>query len=260
MKITLISTATFPSDQGIRTISSVLKQQGHEVKLIFMTLSEDYSRNYTKSELIQLAKICEQTDLIGICSYASTAKRAIRIIKSLKQLNIPIVYGGVHATISPQDCIKHTDIVCVGEGEGAIIELAVAIEKNKSINKIKNLWVRDKKTNKIIKNPVRDIIDDLDSLPLADYDIKNHYILEKSRIRKFKEYDLSGQIFFLTGRGCPYGCDYCSNSLFNELYKGKRKQILRWHSPEYIIEGILELKKKLPSRMSWTSTRSSTMP
>ncbi len=245
MKITLISTATFPSDQGIRTISSVLKKAGHDVKLVFMTLSEDYSRNYIKSELIQLAKICKNSDLIGICSYASTAKRAIRIIKFLKQLNIPIVYGGVHATICPQACIKHADIVCIGEGEGAIVNLAEAIEKNKSIDKIKNLWI--KKENKIIKNPVRNIINDLDSLPLADYNIESHYILEKGKIRKFREQDLAGQIFFLTGRGCPYGCDYCSNSLFNELYKGKRKQILRWHSPEYIIKGILELKKKLPS-------------
>ncbi len=246
MKIILISTATFPSDQGIRTISSVLKEQGHKVKLIFMALSEDYSRNYTRSELSQLAKICKNANLIGISSYASTAKRASRIISFLKKrFNVPIVYGGVHATISPEDCIKYSDIVCVGEGEGAIVDLTKALEKNKSINKIKNLWI--KRGNKIMKNPVRRIIDNVDTLPLADYDIEDHYILENTKLRRFKEEDLAGQIFFLTGRGCPYGCDYCSNSFFNELYKGKRKQILRWHSPEYIIKGILFLKNKLPS-------------
>ena len=50
MKITLISAATYPSDQGIRTISAVLKKAGHDDKLVFMTLSEDYSKFYTKSE------------------------------------------------------------------------------------------------------------------------------------------------------------------------------------------------------------------
>ena len=94
---------------------------------------------------------------------------------------------------------------------------------------------------------MRELIDNIDSLPFPDYDIENHYILEHRRIRKFKEYDLGGQVFFLTGRGCPYGCDYCSNSFFNELYKGKRKKILRWHSPEYIIKGILFLKNRFPS-------------
>ena len=128
MKITLISTSTFPSDQGIRTISSVLKKHGYEIKLVFMTLSEDYSRNYNKNELLQLEKICRGSKLIGVASYASTAKRASRIINYLKKLNIPIVYGGVHATISPELCIRDADIVCVGEGEETVVELAEAIE------------------------------------------------------------------------------------------------------------------------------------
>ncbi len=251
MKITLISTSTFPSDQGLRTISAVLKKAGHQVKIVFMTLSEDYNRNYTKSELQQLAKICQGSSLIGVSAYASTSKRAARIILYLKKYfpQIPIVYGGVHATICPEDCIKYADIVCIGEGEEAIVELAEAIKKQKSFDKIKNLWIRkkEKQENKLIKNSVRNIIDDVDKLPFPDFDIENHYILEKRRIRKFKERDLAGGIFFLTGRGCPYGCDYCSNSFFNELYKGKRKKILRLHSPEYIIKGILYMKKKFPN-------------
>src|SRR4030042_1305514 len=161
MKITLISTSTFPSDQGIRTISAVLRKAGHNVTLVFMALSEDYSKNYTESELKQLEKIAEGSKLVGIASYASTAKRAERIITYLKKLNVPIVYGGVHPTISPEQAVTISDIVCIGEGEEAIIELASAIEKGKSIDKIKNLWI--KKQNKIIKNPVRNIIDNIDS-------------------------------------------------------------------------------------------------
>jgi len=244
MKITLISAATYPSDQGIRTISAVLKKAGHQVNMVFMTLSEDYSKFYTKNELQQLAKLCKNSELIGFSSFVSTAPRAIQIIKYLEKRypKIPLVWGGIHATISPKDCIKHCDIVCVGEGEETILDLVNAIEKNKPIDKINNLWI--KKDNKIIKNPVRPLIDDLDSIPLPDYDTKKHYILEHNNLRKFKEEDLDGAIFFLTGRGCPYGCDYCSNSLLNELYKGKRKKIVRWHSVDYIIKGILELRKK----------------
>ncbi len=257
MKITLISTSTFPSDQGIRTISSVLKKEGHDVKIVFMTLSEDYSQNYNLSELIQLLQICKDSKLIGVNSFASTSTRASRIISFLKKnLYIPIVYGGVHATISPEDCIKFSDIVCIGEGEGAIIDITKAIEKGKNFEKIKNLWI--KKRGGIVKNPVRNLIDDLDSLPMPDYDIETHYILNKGKIRKFIEEDLAGQIFFLTGRGCPYGCDYCSNSFFNKLYEKKRKKILRWHSPEYIIKGILELKEKFPKTLSYFDIRDDT--
>ncbi len=258
MKITLISTSTFPSDQGIRTISAVLKREGHEVKVIFMSLSEDYSKNYNLSELNQLLRLCQGSQLIGVNSYASTSQRASRIISFLKKnLDIPMVYGGIHTTISPEDCIKVADIVCIGEGEGAIIELVKAIEKGKSFDKIKNLWIR-KADGTIKRNPVRNVIDNIDSLPLPDYNIETHYLLERGKIRKFKEEDLAGQIFFLTGRGCPYGCDYCSNSFFNKLYEGKRKQILRWHSPEYIIKGVLELKKKFPKTLGYFDIRDDT--
>lgn len=244
MKITLISTATFPSDQGIRTISSILKKAGHNVKIVFMTYSEDYSKLYSLQELSQLYLICKNSELIGINSFASTAPRAIQIIKFLEKKRVlaPIVWGGIHATISPEDCIKHCNLVCVGEAEEAILDLVKAIENKKSFNKLKNFWVKDK--DKIIKNPVRPMIDNLDSLPFVDYDLEDHYILENHNLRKFKENDLSGQIFFLTGRGCPYGCTYCSNNVLNELYKGKCKKIVRWHSADYIINCILGLKKR----------------
>ena len=242
MKITLISTATFPSDQGIRTISSILKREGYEVKIIFLAYTENYKKLYTSNILNQLFNLCKDSDMIGINSFASTAPRAIQVINKLKILNKPIVWGGIHATISPQECIKYTDIVCVGEGEEATIDLANSIKNRKDYSKIKNLWVR--KNNTVIKNPVRNLIDDLDSLPPVDYEISDHYILDRKNIRKFKEIDLGGQIFFLTGRGCPYGCAYCSNDFLNKLYEGKRKKIIRWHSPEYIIDCILDLKKR----------------
>lgn len=245
MKISLVSTSTFPSDQGIRTISAVLKKAGHSVNLIFMTASEDYSKFYLRKDLIQLARLCKNSDMIGVSSFASTSKRAIQIIKFLKPLKIPIVWGGIHATISPQECIKHCDIVCVGEGEETVIELASAIENKKKINKIKNLWI--KTDNSIIKNEVRPLLDNVDQIPFPDFDTETHYILDKHKMRKFRESDLAGQIFFLTGRGCPYGCDYCSNNFLNELYKGKRKRIVRWHSVDYIISGILYMRKKFPN-------------
>ena len=246
MKITLISTSTFPSDQGIRTISAVLKKASHKVNLVFMTLSEDYSRNYTTKELLQLLKIAKDSRIIGVSSFASTAKRAAKILHFLKnKTNALLVYGGVHATISPDEAIKHSDVVCIGEGEGAVLELVNALENNSPMDNIKNLWVKE--SIGIIKNPVRNLIDNLDELPFPDFDIHTHYVLENRKIRKFKERDLAGQIFFLTGRGCPYGCDYCSNRFFNDLYQGKRKKILRWHSPEYIIKGILYMKNKFPN-------------
>jgi radical SAM superfamily enzyme YgiQ (UPF0313 family) len=243
MRITLISTSTYPSDQGIRTISSVLKSKGHKVRLVFMTESEDYSKFYSLKALSQLKELCKDSDIIGISSMTSTSKRAVQIIQSLRSLNIPILWGGVHATLAPEECIKHADIVCVGEGEEAILELVNNLEKKKSITGIKNLWI--KSNGKIIRNPPRPLIQNLDKLPFVDYEVNDHYILKRN-IVKFSETDLNGYIFFLTGRGCPYCCTYCSNKAFNNVYAGKWGRV-RWHSPDYIIKGILYLKQKYPS-------------
>ena len=238
MKITLISTSTYPSDQGLRSISSVLKREDYEVKMVFLVESEDYKKLYSKKVLKQLKNLVKDSDLIGISSYASTAKRAEHVIQSLKDKTI--IYGGVHATISPEDCIKKCDIVCVGEGEEAFLEFVRKFESKKNYFNVKNFWFR--KDGKIIKNEVRGLIKDVDKLPYADYDINDHYILENNKIIKFEERHFNGYIFFLTGRGCPNSCTYCSNRLFNTLYKGKGK-ILRWHSADYIINCILDLRR-----------------
>lgn len=244
MKITLISTSTYPSDQGIRSISSYLKKYNYKVNIIFLQYTEDYSKFYTKNILKQIYKLCKDSDIIGISSYASTAPRASQVIKYLRPRlheTVPIIYGGIHATIAPESCLEDTPIVVVGEAEQAFLEVIQNIEKNKDILQIPNVYL--KRENKIIKNPSRPLIENLDSLPYADYDIMDHYILDRNKIRKFRESDLNGYIFFLTGRGCPYGCTYCSNNLLNEMYKGKGK-VVRWHSPSYIIDNILFLTKK----------------
>lgn len=244
MKISLISTSTYASDQGLRMISSYLKKNGYEVNIIFLTESEDYSKLYSWKVLRQLLNLVKDSELIGIAAYASTAKRASQVIRALKsKVNIPIVYGGIHATISPEECIKENETVCVGEGEEAMLELADAVKNKKSFDKIKNLWIR--KNGKIIKNQVRPLVENLDKYPYADYELNDHYILENNNIVKFQERHLNGYIFFLTGRGCPYSCTYCSNRLLNNLYKGQKP--VRWHSPDYIINCIIGLRKKYKS-------------
>ncbi len=242
MKIVLISTLNAPTDQGLRILSSILKKAGYDTSLIFMSTPKNL---YSKKELKQLEFFCKDCDLVGISSFSATALKAIQIINLLKRKVPNIVWGGIHATLYPEECINYCNIVCVGEAEEVILDLVKAIEKNKPIDKIKNLWI--KKKNEIIKNPIRNMINNLDEIPFQDFDIETHYILKENQIQRFKEKDFGGQIIFMTGRGCPYSCDYCSNNAFNKLYKGKRKSILRWHSIDYVINEMSFVKNKFPS-------------
>src|SRR3989338_5704252 len=138
MNITLISTNTFPSEQGLWTISACLKQADHKVKIIFLTLSENYKELYSKEILEQLKQATKDTQLVGLSSMGSTANRASQIIGLFQNNNIPVTWGGPHPTFFPNDCFKGCNIICVGEGEEAFVELAEKIQRKQDITKIKN--------------------------------------------------------------------------------------------------------------------------
>lgn len=241
MKFVLISTSTYPSDQGLRTVSSCLKRSGHKVKMIFLPAEEAYHMKYPECAVNQIIEICKDAGVIGISSYASTSVRAEDIIEKLKPLGKPIVWGGPHATISPQMCIEKVGIVCVGEGEEAMVELADKIEKGEDYSHVQNFWV--KKGKKIFKNEIRQMPHMLDNLAPPDYDLEDHYILKKDSLTPFFEKDLNGMIFFMTTRGCVNACTYCSNHRYRQLYTGKGK-LLRSYSIGYVITELVRLKNK----------------
>lgn len=241
MKIHLISTSTTVSDQGLRTISSNLKKNGHEVKMLFLPLgTDDYGEVYSRKVINQIKKETEGSELIGINAMASTVKRAEQLIKILQREGKKIVWGGYHVTFFPEKCFKICNIISRGESEEAFVELA----NGKDITKIKNLWVRE--NGKEYRNDVRNYNQDLDLLEAPDYDIEDHKILDGDVIRDFNEKDFNGVIFFQTARGCPHACAYCTNTIMREVYKGKGK-VLRSHSVDYVIKELRRLKDKFRS-------------
>ncbi|MBU0503114.1 MAG: radical SAM protein, partial [Candidatus Omnitrophica bacterium] len=122
------------------------------------------------------------------------------------------------------------DMVCVGEGEYPMLELANSMQKGLVDYSIKNIWF--KHNGNIIQNDIRELLDNLDSFPFADHDI--YYDLSKF----FKVgYNIS------TSRGCPNACTYCSHSYLHELYTGKGRYV-RQRSVYNVISELLEAKRK----------------
>ena len=244
MKITLISTSTFPNDQGLRTLSACLEREGHEVLMIFLPLVEDYTRKYTKKELDEVWNKTKNSQLVGIGSMESTTGRAKQLIDLFQNKNIPVVWGGPHATFFPEKCFKLGNIIAVGEAEDAIVELANKMEKGDEITNIKNFWIR--KNSSEYKNPVRAPPNNLDVLAMPDFDIEDQWILERGKLIPFEERHLVGMIFFQTERGCPQACSYCTNNILRALYEDKA-DLLRTHSVDYVITFFKKIKKKFPS-------------
>ena len=245
MKITLLSTSTHPSDQGLRTLSACLKREGHQVKMVFLPLQEnDYSSTYSPEIVEQIDKVIEGSGLIGIGAMSSTSTRAIHLIKHYESKGIPVVWGGPAPTFFPEKCFQNCNIVAVGECEHSLMELAKKLETKEDISTIANLYIR--LNNQEYKNPVRSPVNDLDELAHPDYDIEEQLILENGKLIPFEERFLAGIIYFQTERGCPQACSFCTNNILRDLYKGKSDR-LRTHSVNYVIEELSRMQKKFPS-------------
>ena len=155
--------------------------------------------------------------------YVLIAKRLTELIK--KYTSSIVVWGGVGPTISPEDHIKLTDIICIGEGERALEELVVAVRDGKDYKNIKNLWVND--GPKVIKNPQGPLIQDLDYLPFAEYGNENMYFIEHNKLSR-EDPELDHPVLYLQStRGCPYSCSFCIETMYHDIYKGLGKFVRR---------------------------------
>lgn len=246
--IALYDTYSFP----ICTLHAVLKEAGFNVNSIFFkhlnpNSTMDPSSSNEINCLIKLIKELEP-DIIGISVLSTHFKLASKITEEIKrELNTLVIWGGVHPTIRPYQCLEFTDIVCIGEGEGAIVELATQLSKGGEIDKIQNLWI--KKGNKIIRDDLRPLIQDLDSVPFPDFSNESKYLVENGNVLPLPDPDQRTAYGLMTSRGCPFSCTYCCNNVLRRIYKGKGKYIRR-RTVENVIEELAQSKKRFKNLAS----------
>ncbi len=225
MKILFVTQPFVIEPLGIMYLSAQLKKAGHQTDLI--TTRENY-----------IQKIEEwNPDLIAYSVITGSQHFYFKLNKGIKEKfpEIKTFMGGPYITFSPQSMEKEPiDIICIGEGEEAIVELANKLEKRKDITKIKNLWV--KKDGKIFKNEIRPYIKDIDKLEFPDRELIYKYEDQKNNPIKH----------FIATRGCPYKCTYCFNHQYHKLYKGKGP-LVRYRSVDNVIKEIKEVVEKYPT-------------
>ena len=181
-------------------------------------------------------------NIIGISvlsSFYSIAKRITKLIKY--NTSAMVIWGGIHPTIYPESCIKDADLICLGEGEKALIDLVISLRDGKDYYHIDNLWINN--GNNIIKNSMRSLIKDLDSLPFPSYGNESFFFIESNKITKKDITLLDPNIFYIyikSSRGCPFACSYCVNSILKQLFK-KLGHYNRRRSVANVIEEIKEI-------------------
>lgn len=170
---------------GQAHLAGALTEAGHEVDFVDMYHTP-----------IDLKTYVERTkpDFLGISISTILYQKALSLIDSVSELDIPIIVGGPHPSIMPQTIPERVDYIVVGEGEKSIVDI-----------------VDGKVDNRIVSYP---LVQDINTLPTPKFDI-------------FDKYQYHNNTPFLTGkkmtslctsRGCPFQCTFCSNVWYGKKY------------------------------------------
>ncbi len=231
--------------RGANLIAALLKRCGHEV--VTVTLTDNFG--YSRDTIYKLKGLIEQTELVMISVFSFYVIRAIDITKMVKEIkpDIKVVWGGPHCFAEPELSTEYADIVCYGEGEPVVCDLAERIERGVNYDDIPNLDYHGK--DKSRESRAAPLIDDLDSLPCADNDLFTHYILSDDLYRA-TDIDMGGHfslypfgeptLTVLTSRGCPHKCSYCNNIRYIKIYG---KNTLRFRSVSHFVGELKALLK-----------------
>jgi len=198
---------------GPAYIAAAIREKRKNDKITILDAAvENYGINEVKDYLIK-----EKPDVVGVTILTPMYLRAKETI-SLIRKTLPkaqIVVGGPHVTIFPKQTLEENqdvDYAVVGEGEHTFVELLDALDNKKSLGNILGLIYR--LNDKILINPPRHFIKDLDQIPLPARDL-----LPMDKYRPAPTYYLQlPSHIVLTSRGCPFQCSYCSK-VFGQTYR-----------------------------------------
>ena len=150
-------------------------------------------------------------DIIGLTAMSFAFKTAIHIAKDIKEVlkDSIIVFGGVHASVMPDEVLSYdfVDYVVRHEGEYTFLELIQRIREEKSPEGVRG--VSFKKDGLIVHNPPRERILDFDTLPFPDRTLLNMNLYKATSW--FPPY-IRRRAIVLGGRGCPNQCTFCASS------------------------------------------------
>ena len=237
-------------NNAVRILAASLREAGHHCAEIYF---KDWLSNHlepaTDIQLQNLVKVIRREQLNVLCisirasAYAEQSKILTEYVQ--KELDIPVLWGGMHPTIAGDDCIEHVDMLLQGEGELALVDLADRLRDGVDIEDTPNIWFRHS-ASKVVKNPLRPLVQNLDDLAFRDYTTHEHKYFINGKSYTIGDPMKGDPVFQMMGsRGCIYKCSYCYNSTYKkDVYPGQKW--FRVRSPASMIEEIQKAREHWP--------------
>jgi len=225
-------------DCGVTYLATYINQRTpHRAFIWDYTFHRNHWQRYVRERFAR-----HRPDVIGITFttlYEPYVRDTIALIRSELSADIPIVVGGIHATLKPLETIEieGVDIVVKGEGEEIMADLRDALESGADLADIGGIVYRDR-DGRVRETAPRPWIADINSLPYPDYDLWED-------IETY--FYFLGQLWLIGTRGCPYNCTNCEELPLRHSVPGRRYRVrdpedyvaeIRYHYDKYKDKGF----------------------
>jgi len=206
----------------------------HEVVLI-----DGNAKAMTREELVRFCKD-ENIGLVGIGSMTRMVARAYLVADSIRAAGIPVVMGGPHVTECPDEALgrdggpRHADAVALGEAD----EYWAQIVQDAANGELKETYQPEVDAKGNDKKPS---LQPYPHIPWESLDLEQFSLVPKFLRGVMSKFGEGWGKFFVvpieTGRGCPYGCEFCTvTGFFGDS--------IRFRTNESVIEELLRLKAR----------------
>ncbi len=211
-----------------------LTPEKHEVLLI-----DGNAKAMTRKELVQFCRD-EDIGLIGIGAMTRMVARAYRVADSLREAGFKVVMGGPHVTECSDEALgrtggkRHADAVALGEAD----EYWADIIEDASNGELKDIYHPEIDPEGNDKKPS---LQPYPHIPWESLDLEQFSLVPKFLRKTMSKLGAGWGKFFVvpieTGRGCPYGCEFCTvTGFFGDS--------IRFRSNEDVVEELLRLKER----------------
>jgi radical SAM superfamily enzyme YgiQ (UPF0313 family) len=182
------------------SIGSPLARKGYQVRIIDQRVQADW-----RERLLQA--LAEKPVCVGVTSTTGPQLRqALQVSQLVKQhQDVPVVWGGTHATLLPEQTLERPEIdyVVQGEGERTFEELVAELEAGRAPRNVAGLWWKEQ--GRAVGGGERPFID-LNAEPSLDYDLVD--------VQKYKRTVFGTErLSFSTSRGCCFPCAFCYSTV-----------------------------------------------